>query len=57
MPAVVDGRPALRAWLAKIVEWRAAPRWWLWALLTAVIAAVVGPQPARRNAIALDEKA
>jgi uncharacterized protein len=35
--------------------------WWiwagLWALLTVVIVAVVGPRLARRNAIALDERA
>jgi CAAX protease family protein len=33
MLALVGGRPALRAWLAKIVEWRVAPRWYAFALL------------------------
>jgi membrane protease YdiL (CAAX protease family) len=31
--ALVGGRPALRAWLAKIVHWRVAPRWYLFVLL------------------------
>lgn len=33
MLALVGGRPALRAWVAKIVHWRVAPRWYLFALL------------------------
>jgi len=33
MLAVVGGRPAIRAWLAKIVHWRVAPVWYAVALL------------------------
>jgi membrane protease YdiL (CAAX protease family) len=33
MLALVGGRPAVRAWLAKILHWRVAPRWYLFALL------------------------
>jgi uncharacterized protein len=33
MLALVGGRPALRSWLAKIVHWRVAARWYLFVLL------------------------
>jgi len=33
MLALVGGRPALRAWLAKIVDWRVGLRWYAFALL------------------------
>lgn len=33
MLALIGGRPALRALLAKIIHWRVAPRWYLFVLL------------------------
>ena len=53
MLALVGGRPAIRAWLGKIVHWRVRPVWYAFVLLVpvALTFAAVAARPGDRRAV------